>query len=67
LQGALGTIAASTVIMGPILFSQLFAAVTREGGAFHAPGLPFLLSALLAGGALALLAALKGEPAPEQV
>jgi DHA1 family tetracycline resistance protein-like MFS transporter len=66
LQGALGTIAASTVIMGPILFSQLFAAVTREDGVFHAPGLPFLLSALLAGGALALLVALKGEPAPER-
>jgi DHA1 family tetracycline resistance protein-like MFS transporter len=56
LQGALATIAASTVIMGPVLFSQLFAAVTGADAPIHAPGIPFLLSALLAGSALALLA-----------
>ena len=55
LQGALATIAASTVIMGPIIFSQLFAFVTGSDAPVYAPGAPFLLSTLLAGGALALL------------
>jgi DHA1 family tetracycline resistance protein-like MFS transporter len=63
LQGALATIAASTVIMGPVLFSQLFAFVTGTDAPIYAPGAPFLLSTLLAGGALALLA-LGGRPQP---
>jgi DHA1 family tetracycline resistance protein-like MFS transporter len=63
LQGALATIAAATVIVGPILFSQLFAFVTGADAPFYAPGMPFLLSTLLAGSALALLAT-GGKPAP---
>lgn len=63
LQGALGTIAAATVIMGPLIFSQLFAAVTGADAVIHAPGTPFVLAALLAGGALLLLG-LGGKPAP---
>jgi DHA1 family tetracycline resistance protein-like MFS transporter len=63
LQGALATIAASTVIMGPILFSQLFAFVTGNDAPVYAPGAPFLLSTLLAGSALALLA-IGGRPEP---
>jgi MFS transporter, DHA1 family, tetracycline resistance protein len=65
LQGALGTIAAATVILGPLIFSQLFAAFTGTETAFHAPGIPFLLAALLAAGALLLLG-LGGKPAPSQ-
>ncbi len=61
LQGALATIAASTVIIGPVLFSQIFASVTGADARFYAPGVPFLLSTLLAGGALALLMA-GGKP-----
>jgi MFS transporter, DHA1 family, tetracycline resistance protein len=56
LQGALGTIAASTIILGPLIFSQLFAFVTGTDTRFHAPGLPFLLATLLAAGAFLLLA-----------
>lgn len=63
LQGALATIAASTVIMGPIIFSQLFAFVTGADAPIYAPGAPFLLSTLLAGSALALLT-LGGKPQP---
>jgi DHA1 family tetracycline resistance protein-like MFS transporter len=63
LQGALATIAASTVIMGPIIFSQLFAFVTGTDAPIYAPGAPFLLSTLLAGSALALLL-LGGRPQP---
>ncbi|MFN7399065.1 MAG: TCR/Tet family MFS transporter [Sandaracinobacter sp.] len=64
LQGALATIAAATVIVGPILFSQLFAFVTGTDAPIYAPGAPFLLSALLAGMALALLM-LGGRPQPD--
>lgn len=63
LQGALATIAASTVIMGPIIFSQLFAFVTGDDAPLYAPGAPFLLSTLLAAGALALLM-IGGKPEP---
>jgi DHA1 family tetracycline resistance protein-like MFS transporter len=49
--------------MGPVLFSQLFAFVTGTDAPIYAPGAPFLLSTLLAGGALALLA-LGGRPQP---
>jgi DHA1 family tetracycline resistance protein-like MFS transporter len=63
LQGALATVAASTVIMGPIIFSQLFAFVTGDDARFHAPGAPFLLATLLAGAAFALLA-MGGKPEP---
>lgn len=64
LQGALATIAAATVIVGPILFSQLFAFVTGTDAPIYAPGAPFLLSTLLAGTALALLM-LGGRPQPD--
>lgn len=65
LQGALATIAAATVILGPLLFSQLFALVTSADGPFYAPGLPFLVAAALAAGALLLLATgPKPAPAP---
>jgi DHA1 family tetracycline resistance protein-like MFS transporter len=63
LQGALGTIAASTVILGPLLFSQLFAFVTDADAKLYAPGLPFLVAAALAGSALLLLATGQ-KPAP---
>lgn len=53
LQGALATIAASTVIIGPILFSQLFAWSTGTDATIYAPGLVFAISSLLAGAALA--------------
>jgi DHA1 family tetracycline resistance protein-like MFS transporter len=63
LQGALATIAASTVILGPIIFSQLFAFVTGADAPIYAPGTPFLLSTILAGAALALLI-VGGRPEP---
>jgi DHA1 family tetracycline resistance protein-like MFS transporter len=56
LQGALGTIAASTVVMGPLIFSHIFQYFSGTDAPIHAPGMPFALSAALAGGALAILA-----------
>jgi DHA1 family tetracycline resistance protein-like MFS transporter len=59
LQGALATLSSLTVIMGPIIFSQIFAWFSGASASPYAPGAPFLLSALLAGLALAML--LRGE------
>jgi DHA1 family tetracycline resistance protein-like MFS transporter len=56
LQGALGTIAASTVVAGPLIFSHIFQAFSGADAAIHAPGMPFALSALLAAAALLMLA-----------
>jgi DHA1 family tetracycline resistance protein-like MFS transporter len=64
LQGALGTIAASTVVMGPLIFSQIFQFFSGPDAPIHAPGMPFALSAALAGAALLMLAG-RQAPVPE--
>jgi DHA1 family tetracycline resistance protein-like MFS transporter len=46
LQGALGSIRAVTGMLGPLLFTQVFAAAVRHGGE-PLLGAPFLLSAVL--------------------
>jgi DHA1 family tetracycline resistance protein-like MFS transporter len=46
LQGALGSIRAVTGMLGPILFTQTFAAAVRHGN-MHTLGAAFVLSALL--------------------
>jgi MFS transporter, DHA1 family, tetracycline resistance protein len=56
LQGALGTIASSTVMAGPLIMSYIFQMFSGADATIYAPGMPFALSALLAGGALLLLA-----------
>jgi DHA1 family tetracycline resistance protein-like MFS transporter len=64
LQGALATLSALTVIAGPLLFASVFTSFSGADAIVHAPGAPFLLSALLAGLALLMLQSLKPAPAP---
>ncbi|WP_199556221.1 TCR/Tet family MFS transporter [Sandaracinobacteroides hominis] len=61
LQGALATLSSITVMAGPLIFSRIFAHFSGADAGVHAPGAPFVLSAGLAGIALALLA-LAGNP-----
>ncbi|MGQ5702009.1 MFS transporter [Sandaracinobacteroides sp. A072] len=57
LQGGLATLASITVVAGPLIFSQLFAAFSGAEARLHAPGAPFVLAALLSAAALALMLA----------
>ena len=47
LQGALASIQGVAGLIGPLLFTQIFAAAIRTDGPFHLPGAPYLLSAVL--------------------
>ena len=47
LQGALASIQGVAGLIGPLLFTQVFATAIRADGPFHLPGAPYLLSALL--------------------
>jgi DHA1 family tetracycline resistance protein-like MFS transporter len=47
LQGALASINGMTGLIGPTLFSQIFAYSIRAGSLWHVPGAPFLLASLL--------------------
>ncbi len=57
LQGALAALSSITVMVGPVMFSQLFAAFTGASANPHLPGAPFVVATLLAGAALLLLLA----------
>jgi len=63
LQGALAALSSITVVIGPILFSQVFAAFTGADALLYAPGAPFLVAGLLAGAALLLLTGQGGSRA----
>lgn len=55
LQGALSSLRGITGMMGPVLFTQVFAISVRGGTALpHLPGAPYLLAASLAVGGLLL-------------
>jgi DHA1 family tetracycline resistance protein-like MFS transporter len=54
LQGVLASISALSMILSPLMMTQAFFWATREGGPVWFPGAPFLLAALLMGGALAI-------------
>lgn len=47
LQGALSSVQMTTGLLGPLLFSETFAAFIGPLRAWHAPGAPYLLAALL--------------------
>ena len=47
LQGALASIQGVAGLIGPLLFTQIFATAIRADGPFHLPGAPYLLSAVL--------------------
>ena len=64
LQGALNSLRGIGGMIGPIIFTQAFAAAVRPGAAFSLPGVPYLLaSALLATCALWILGATRTAPA----
>jgi len=52
LQGAVGSINGISMMIGPLLMTQTFAAFSEEGAAFHFPGAPFVLASLLTAVAL---------------
>jgi len=52
LQGALGSLQGMAGMIGPLLFTQVFAVALRAEGPLHLPGAPYLLAALLIGSAL---------------
>jgi DHA1 family tetracycline resistance protein-like MFS transporter len=47
LQGANASIMGMASLIAPLLFTQVFANAVRSSGAWHAPGAPFLLAAVL--------------------
>ena len=61
LQGALATLSSLTIILGPPLFALVFSRFSGENPILPLPGMPFLLSTLLAGAALLVLARNKPE------
>jgi DHA1 family tetracycline resistance protein-like MFS transporter len=55
LQGVLATLSSLTIILGPPMFGFVFSRFTGTEAIIHRPGMPFILSILLAGSALAVL------------
>src|SRR3990167_5812323 len=47
LQGAIGSINGVSMIIGPLLMTQIFSAFSRDGAAVYFPGAPFLVASLL--------------------
>ena len=47
LQGALASLQALMLVVGPLIMGSLFADATRPGRALHFPGAPFLLASLV--------------------
>lgn len=54
LQGANSSVLGISTLLGPILFTQIFAASIGTQSDWHLPGAPFLLSAILLSGATVL-------------
>jgi DHA1 family tetracycline resistance protein-like MFS transporter len=52
LQGAQASFGSIADMVGPLIFSQIFAAAIVARGRFHLPGAPYYLASLLVGGAL---------------
>ncbi len=58
LQGALTSLMSITSIIGPVLFTTVFALFSGEDAPFHLPGASFFLGAILA--AISMLLAIRG-------
>ena len=54
LQGAISSLRSITFIIGPVLFSQVFAWFIAPNHRFHIPGAPFYLAAIMLGTAMLL-------------
>lgn len=66
LQGVLSSISSLSMILSPLMMTQAFYWFTREGAGLWLPGAPFLLVAVLMGGASVIFAGLRrvGEAVP---
>jgi len=64
LQGALSSMRGLTGMLGPLLFTQIFAAAIDPDSGVRLPGAPFLLAALLTLGALGLAVVVARDPRP---
>lgn len=63
LQGALSSLRGITGMMGPVLFTQIFAVAIRDASLPHLPGAPYLLAgALMVGGLLLSGRVTRAEP-----
>jgi DHA1 family tetracycline resistance protein-like MFS transporter len=47
LQGAIGSINGVSMIVGPVLMTQIFSAFSRDGAAVYFPGAPFIVASML--------------------
>ena len=47
LQGAIGSINGVSMIVGPVMMTQIFSAFSREGAAVYFPGAPFIVASIL--------------------
>ena len=70
LQGAINSLRAITGMVGPVLFTQVFAIAISPRATFHLPGAPYYMAALFLLSSLLLAAyvARQGEavqPAPQ--
>lgn len=66
LQGALSSLVGIGGMVGPSVYTQVFAHAIDPQGGWHLPGAPFLLSTLLLGGALGVAARVtRAAPQPE--
>lgn len=61
LQGAIGSINGVSMIIGPVMMTQTFAAFSQAGAAIYFPGAPFILASLLAAVAIIPLFAAIGR------
>lgn len=52
LQGALASLQGLASLIGPTVFTQIFAASISDSSAWHLPGAPFFLAAALIVGAM---------------
>jgi MFS transporter, DHA1 family, tetracycline resistance protein len=64
LQGAINSLRALTGMVGPVLFTQVFATAIQENGKFHLPGAPYFLAGALLASAMLLAIMVTRKHAP---
>lgn len=67
LQGAVSSMRGISGMMGPLLFTQIFAIAIRDDSLPHLPGAPYLLSAVLIIGAVSLAWRVAHRHVPEAI
>ncbi|PYK29274.1 MAG: tetracycline resistance MFS efflux pump [Verrucomicrobia bacterium] len=67
LQGAIGSMRSITFVIGPILFSQIFAYFINPKHSFHVPGAPYYLGAALLFAAMTMSTRIRPDPVSHAV